>query len=1530
DEDVHSSQQDAGFADQEELHLKHDLSDITENTEPAASTAADNYGLAAKADDYLQLESLNRNVFEGTDATLESSYITEQPSVAMDESHVKDHDDSFMPTASTLGHADSSFSSTKQVHFDVDNEDAESSPMLSVHEDSDGEETVEETYNNPFARPSTVGYENQAQSSPNPFARQSGFATEEATSPTPYNPFASRSVETHDETSYNPFARSTTSAAEEFLRSASSQGHREPSQAAGDFLRSASALSNRSVDQGRVSPSNPFARSMSAADESFLPTASTLGRPGADLHDESSTNPFARSTSVASTAFDEEGGDPFVASAVADDSFAPAADVIERRQPTPQVPESMYNNPFARSTSSEASFLPTASTLGHGQVDASYNNPFAAARGVMGGDVDETMFDQSVASIASGQGHPISGLDFDEETESHGVIQASSPLSARHLAPTTLDPIQERYNSELEDMDSDSEDPESLTTSQQLPGGQQWAPAPMPSIAERSRQEFDDSDQEDDWDSKIPQSGQINTLLTTSQYRESPPPPPPCVPSSHGFYQQEAEDSSEAEDHAMGSNLAPPVQFDTVSSSHFGATPAPPRPLPPRVLSSQGQYGQQVEDSSEEDDNEWDPGFTPAQPSTLPTSQFEAVAPRASSSLSQSRYRVEDSDGKDQGVLPSQATAQPFPMATSGYMATPPPPPPPPRAPSSQAFYHQEQAASSEDETPFNEDIARPGQFPISSHPQYQYRAPPPPPPPPRAQSSQGRHLQQLEDSEDEGEDDDWESNAARPGQMQSLSTSQYGATTTPLPPPPRAAAHGAQDRYRQELVDSDSEEEEEEKEEAWDSNANRYGQTTDVTVPINNQFPESISSPMEANPMRAASPLAARMTIPTIPGRSRMRSPSLMQPRNPTETPFTASALRSSSPGLQSHPREEDEEEASDDSWEDVHQRGAGEATLPSIPGFTAPPAPPQLRVDSYEQQWPNASNDQISTASSTYLAPAGPGDFTDTDSQEYATPLASAGFSASSQYTQGALDSPRYPDSTDMKGTSSDEARQPAELEIATAPFGQEGGQEHLEDSDDESDYIGSGSEAPVAAPAFLTQFGAAPTAQHEEELAEPVLEQVIDSFHSDEDDGPKTAMIDEPRTQYASSRFGSSTWRDELRSPTLFGATRHSRSGSLREELQKSLHEGSDTGHPSPIQTRQHEPEVDVQEVHRPEEAHMFGQEAFSQPPAQMYGQDPYAAQQAQMHGDPFGAQACGQPQYSPDLPQAHYGQTSSLEDELQEAEEDSEDEEPEQTTPQLAPQQSSQTPDVGPFALQQEAPVTPARSTPSRGLSNSRHNPDRPQTPPSRAIADDDEDLDPEAFIPRDVTNVPWHARTESVPFSVRSQSTIDSMASSPIHSALHADKHEPVIRDSWPASVHHNLTRPRNDSTLTDRSFDDPFRYDGGGTKALHGASGSMGSASDSSPPRAGTGSSPGSLISRMRGIFEGNQAKHEPASPVRSRPVSGVFHPVGRARASSGVGEDDDHDNGGRRKAGILNEAEDEVDEQSALLRNSVGGLEAN
>ncbi|KAH6663946.1 hypothetical protein F5X68DRAFT_217937, partial [Plectosphaerella plurivora] len=224
---------------------------------------------------------------------------------------------------------------------------------------------------------------------------------------------------------------------------------------------------------------------------------------------------------------------------------------------------------------------------------------------------------------------------------------------------------------------------------------------------------------------------------------------------------------------------------------------------------------------------------------------------------------------------------------------------------------------------------------------------------------------------------------------------------------------------------------------------------------------------------------------------------------------------------------------------------------------------------------------------------------------------------------------------------------------------------------------------------------------------------------------------------------------------------------------------------------------------------------------------------------------------------------------------------------QPGPKLAPQSSSRDPLPSPLRLRHSVEGLPEPTSPNRNPF-ARPEPPRPQTPPSQAF--EEEEIDPAMFMPRDVTNVPWHARNDSAPVSLRSQSTLSSSPSSPVHSALHADKNEPVIRDSWPA-------RPRNDSNLTDATGPDydPFRHD---TKTYQEpvipvnqrwpASTSIPNAS----PVRTANDSPGTMFQKMRSIFE-NQGQGSPtrgragtdsSSPTRSRPVSGVWVPVRQSR----------------------------------------------
>ncbi|KAI0595734.1 hypothetical protein F4775DRAFT_346995 [Biscogniauxia sp. FL1348] len=195
------------------------------------------------------------------------------------------------------------------------------------------------------------------------------------------------------------------------------------------------------------------------------------------------------------------------------------------------------------------------------------------------------------------------------------------------------------------------------------------------------------------------------------------------------------------------------------------------------------------------------------------------------------------------------------------------------------------------------------------------------------------------------------------------------------------------------------------------------------------------------------------------------------------------------------------------------------------------------------------------------------------------------------------------------------------------------------------------------------------------------------------------------------------------------------------------------------------------------------------------------------------------------------------------------------------------------------------------SPSKGLAASRHAPEtQPQTPSHDDLQQADEDLEPELFVPRDVTNLPWHARNDSVPQSMRSESTLDSAPSSPVHStSSNQQYHEPVIRESW--STHTGSTgRLRNNSQLTDRSASDefdPFRFDT--SKPIPPSSLDPDSqrrdpatATDSqrlsSSNRNSLGGSP--MFQKIRNLFEApGAAGSEPTSSSlgNSRPTSAIF-----------------------------------------------------
>lgn len=280
-----------------------------------------------------------------------------------------------------------------------------------------------------------------------------------------------------------------------------------------------------------------------------------------------------------------------------------------------------------------------------------------------------------------------------------------------------------------------------------------------------------------------------------------------------------------------------------------------------------------------------------------------------------------------------------------------------------------------------------------------------------------------------------------------------------------------------------------------------------------------------------------------------------------------------------------------------------------------------------------------------------------------------------------------------------------------------------------------------------------------------------------------------------------------------------------------------------------------------------------------------------------------------------------------------------------TPQLGPSTTHDTAEISPFALR-NTPMS-SHGSDQRGLSSSMWNPERPQTPASASSRSnnpfatpqrqDEPDIDPSLFVPRDVT----HGRQDSIPASLHSQTTLDSSWSSPVHSSLPVDRHEPVIRDSWPAPapgyqqyLSSWSSRPRGDTTSTAGDYD-PFKPDNGGAPGGHNAAkpsssynpflqrGRAESSVSAAPSNASNSPSRGSaLFAKMRNIFENqssNAANDVPASPGRTRPVSGVFHPAvsaPRKSQDSLRGQRDDE------RGGFLNEADHEIDERSAFLRS--------
>lgn len=326
-----------------------------------------------------------------------------------------------------------------------------------------------------------------------------------------------------------------------------------------------------------------------------------------------------------------------------------------------------------------------------------------------------------------------------------------------------------------------------------------------------------------------------------------------------------------------------------------------------------------------------------------------------------------------------------------------------------------------------------------------------------------------------------------------------------------------------------------------------------------------------------------------------------------------------------------------------------------------------------------------------------------------------------------------------------------------------------------------------------------------------------------------------------------------------------------------------------------------------------------------------------------------------------------------------------------TPNLYPATTEDTPDVSPFALRQTPMAgTDAGSMDPRGISSSRWNPERPQTPtyatrqpaspmPRTPVSNNpfrteshvpqtpdqsaEPDVDPSMFMPRDVTNVPWHARADSVPMSLHSQTTLSSGPSSPIHSSLAVDRNEPVIRDSWPTPApgyqqylsSWTSGRPRGDSSLSSNGGGaeyDPFKPQDAGANANGGGNGN---ATATTPANKGSlynpfaqraraesavsatpsssNSSPGRgsmLFQKMRSVFENPAAGGSPEQPPAPKRVSGVFHGIGSNRSSLDRARADepqqpgsyDDDADDRRRAAALPNEED-FDERSTFLRSS-------
>ncbi|KAK4202421.1 hypothetical protein QBC40DRAFT_169372 [Triangularia verruculosa] len=199
-----------------------------------------------------------------------------------------------------------------------------------------------------------------------------------------------------------------------------------------------------------------------------------------------------------------------------------------------------------------------------------------------------------------------------------------------------------------------------------------------------------------------------------------------------------------------------------------------------------------------------------------------------------------------------------------------------------------------------------------------------------------------------------------------------------------------------------------------------------------------------------------------------------------------------------------------------------------------------------------------------------------------------------------------------------------------------------------------------------------------------------------------------------------------------------------------------------------------------------------------------------------------------------------------------------------------------------------------SSANQGLSASRHNPDRPQTPEHYTEPSPQENPQPVG-----------HGQGEQHPSpqSVRSQSTIDSAPPSPEQHIV-TDTHDPVIRGLVSTqSPSYQTGRPRNDSHLTeyghhrDESEDTPFakwqQRDSTLSIPDHSTVAPLNTNRSSNRSRAGseTGEKGGSLFQRMRNVFE--QQSH--ASDINTS-RSSYSHPI--TSASSSHSTNDRHSGG--------------------------------